>query len=169
MNHFIYSNQKNIEQEIGKIEQNRSYHFFSEGKWSMHELLLYLLFFTGPAKVWITTFSISEVAIRSFLGSIDKKLITELNLLIDFSTRKNKLDLTFFANNVVNQVKLANNHSKIILIENDDWKVVVNGSANMSPNMRYEAGVISTIEDIYSKYKVKILQVFETAMPFNAS
>lgn len=167
MDSFFYTNKKNLKEEIGKIVQNRTYHFFSEGLWSMHELLLYLLSYTGPAKVLITTFSISEVAIRSFLSAIDNGLITEINLLVDYSTKKNKLDLVSFASNVVNQIKVANNHSKLILIENSEWSIVVNGSANMSPNLRYEAGVICSINTIYNQYKLKLMDAFENALPAN--
>lgn len=165
-NSFLYSNQKNLADELGKIETNRSYHFISEGRWSMYQLLTYLLNITGPAKVWVTSFSISESALRSFLKTNQAGMIKELHCLFDNACKKNKLDLLYFANNIVSEIRLTANHSKLILIENEQWNVVVNGSANMSPNIRIEAGVICTDREIYEQYKQRVLQAFRDATLF---
>jgi len=159
---FTFTNYPTIEKEIGVIQQNQYYHFFSE-KWSMHELLLYVLSFSGPVKVTLTSFSISEMAIRVFVNAMEAGYITELNCLFDKNIHKNRTNLLFFANNVVTRIHLSRCHAKVILFENDNWKIVVNGSANFTINPRYEAGMICSVPDAFLKYQTEINKAFENS------
>ena len=68
---FVYFSDKLLEKEIGTISQNMVKPFWSEGKWNMHDLLTFLLKVTGPAKVWLSTFSISEASVRTLNPLID--------------------------------------------------------------------------------------------------
>ncbi len=154
---FIYFQHKQLDADIETIEQGEVYPFYSDGKWSNHELLLYLLGITGKAEVWLSTFSISEVSIRSFASAMDEGLISQLHCIFDHTIKKNKLELLFFANNIVSDATLLANHAKLLLIKNDEWQITVIGSANMTPNPRKEVGVIFSIPSIFHKY----LEYFE--------
>jgi hypothetical protein len=124
----------------------------SSGEYSMHELLEYLLDITGPASVRVSSFSISEVAIRSFYSLMEKGVITQLLCLFDISVKRHKLGLLFFASNIGCRIALSKNHAKILLIENDGWKLVVVGSANLQVNDKNEVAVISTDPGFYDYY-----------------
>lgn len=167
MSDFIYFSSDNLQSEIGQVNQDSIIPFFSEGKWSMHELLIYLLNISGPSKVWLSTFSISETAIRAFSFLIENKLILELHCLFDHTIKRHKLDLLYFASNIASTIKLCSNHSKIILIENDHWKITVVGSANMTPNVRKEAGVIFTQAHVFYQYKNYLVKALEEGTPVN--
>lgn len=162
---FIYFAGPDLRQEIGQITPDQVRPFFSEGRWSMHDLMLYLLEITGPAKVFLSTFSISEAAIRALLMATEKGMITEIHCLFDHTIKKHKLNLLFFAWNVAGDVTLTANHSKIILIQNDQWKVSVIGSANMTPNPRKEAGVIFTTVSAFDHYKYYLEKSIEEGFP----
>jgi len=149
---FIYFGHKKLVEDIGTILPDAAYPYFSEGLWSHHELFLYLLGITGPAEVWISTFSISEISIRSFASAIEENLITKMHCIFDHTVKKNKMELLYFANNIVLDAYLVANHAKLILIKNDKWQISVIGSANMTPNPRKEVGVIFTIPSIFEKY-----------------
>lgn len=149
---FIYFQHQKLQEDIGEIAPDQMYPFYSDGKWSNHQLFLYLLGLTGKAEVWLSTFSISEVSIRSFASGIEDGLISKLNCLFDHTIKKNKLDLLFFANNVVSDATILPNHAKLILIKNDQWKISVIGSANMTPNPRKEVGIIFTLPYIFDQY-----------------
>ena len=164
---FIYANSKSIEKDIGVVYKEETIHFISEGRWSNYELLMYLLNKTGPAKVFISSYSICEAAIRTFQKGIASGMFTELTCLFDTSIKKNKIDLLFFISNIVKNIYMAPNHSKIILLENKDWNIVVNGSANLNNNIRYEAGVICTEKATYALYKQKIDELIEKAILLN--
>jgi len=133
---------QSLQKEISKIEKAMAKPFYSEGLWSMHELLYYLLTVTGKADVWLSSFSLSEIAIRSFVNAKEDNLIKSLSCLFDISARSNKRDLLFFANNVIDRIALTKNHSKIIVIKNNEWNIVVVASANLNTNNKLEAGAI---------------------------
>lgn len=162
---FIYFAGRDLRNDIGEIMQNQTKPFFSEGLWSMHDLMLYLLEITGPAKIWLSTFSISEAAIRALHLAIEKGFITESHCLFDHTIRKHKLQLLFFASNTVSDISISANHSKLILIENDSWKISVVGSANMTPNPRKEAGVIFSVPDIFDQYKSHLVKSIAEGFP----
>lgn len=122
--------------------------YVSDADFSTHELIEHLLEQTGPAKVRISSFSITETAIRSFLRLQESGLITSLTCLFDLSVKRYRVGLLFFASNVINEIGMTNIHAKLAFIENETWKVVVITSANLNINDKKEAGVIiSTPED----------------------
>ncbi len=163
---FTYFVNKDLKKDVGDIHQDTVKAFWSDGKWAMYELLTYLLSVTGPAKVYLSTFSISEASIRAFNTGIEAKMITELHCLFDYTIKKNKVQLLYFANNIANNIKLAPNHSKVILIENDNWKLAVVGSANMTPNPRKEAGVIITVHSLYDEYFTHLTNAIADGIDF---
>ncbi len=114
----------------------------SDADWSMHQLLEYLMGVTGPAKVWISSFSITEVAIRSFLNMQEKGLIQQLHCLFDLTVKRHKMGLLFFASNVVSEITITKCHAKLILIQNENYSITVVGSANFNVNDKKEAAVI---------------------------
>lgn len=134
--------------------------YYSEIEFSMHELLDAILQMTGPASVWISSFSISEVAIRTFHRLSEDRVITDLHCIFDQSVKRHRLGLLFFALNVSGKVSLAKNHAKIILIENENWKLTVLSSANFNVNDKIEAGIITGCLDMFSFYKEKLESTF---------
>jgi hypothetical protein len=135
-----------------RIEQNTTFPFASEGEFSMHELMEFLVLKTGPAKMRITSFSITEAAVRSFLHLMETGVILRLECLFDLSVKRHKLGLLYFVNNVASSIALAKCHAKLILIENREWKISVIGSANFQVNDKIEAGVISTRPEFLEFY-----------------
>lgn len=123
--------------------------YYSISEFSMHQLLEFLLSISGPAKVRVSSFSLSEVALRSFVRSLDNGMIIQLQCLLDLSVRRHRLGLLYFASNVVSGIALAKNHAKIILIENDSFHWVVVGSANLNENDKIEAGIVSGSGPLY--------------------
>nr|NQU89741.1 hypothetical protein [Bacteroidota bacterium] len=124
----------------------------------MHQLLEHLLKITGPAVVNISSFSITEVALRSFHNLMESGQIMQLRCLFDMNVKRHKLGLLYFASNVVSSIGLDKCHAKIILIVNDNWKLVVISSANFNINDKKEAGIISTENHVYHS----VLTVYNT-------
>jgi phosphatidylserine/phosphatidylglycerophosphate/cardiolipin synthase-like enzyme len=143
VNKFI-SSSNSIDEDFERLQPDACIHYINSGQWSLHELLAWCLKKTGPAAVIVSSFSLSEAAIRSFVNLIDDGLITSLKCLFDLSTKKNKFDLLMFAHNVSGRIYLNSNHSKIMIIQNENNHVVINSSANLTVNRRYESGVIIT-------------------------
>jgi len=145
-------NYSNKFDKLQNLEANVTFPYVSEGEFSQHQLLEFLLTHTDAAQVQIASFSITEVAIRSFLNLIEKKYINNLTCIFDLSVRRHRLGLLYFMNNVVNSIALTKNHSKLILIKNLHWEITVVSSANFNVNDKIEAGVISTEKRFYDFY-----------------
>jgi len=134
-----------------KLEKNKTIPYFSDGEFSMHELLEHLLTQTGNARVSISSFSVTEIAVRTFLRLTESGLIKSLHCLFDLNVKRHHLDMLYFTSNVVSSIGLTKNHSKMILISNDHWRIVVVSSANFNVNDKKEVGIISTERNIYNQ------------------
>ena len=91
-------------------------------------------------------------------------LITSLTCLFDFSVKRYRVALLFFASNVINQIGLTNIHAKMVFIENENWNMVVVSSANLNINDKKEAGVIITQPEYYHYYLENYDQWFSESL-----
>jgi|APDOM4702015159_1054818.scaffolds.fasta_scaffold86238_2 hypothetical protein len=149
---------KLLQEEIGTIEPNSIKPYISEGRWSAHTLLSYLLDYTGDADVWISSFSLCEDAVRLF---VTDPRIKKLYCLFDRSILHYKRDLFFFLQQKA-EMRLAANHSKIFIVEGKERNVAVLTSANLSINRRIEAGTIITDPNFY-KVKERFIDLFNNS------
>ncbi len=147
---FWDKTQRKIEDVINcdVIKEGASIHFWSNGDWNMHDLLYYFLKFCGPSKVYITSWAISEIAMRKLYEFTKDGLITELNALFDYrNTTRKPAELEFIKKNAHN-VKLAKCHAKVTVLENLKFGISIVSSANYTRNPRLEAGVITVSKRI---------------------
>jgi hypothetical protein len=149
-----------LQQEIGIIKQNNYLPYFSDGSWSMHELLEYIIAQVGPSDVNLTAFSISEESVRSLFFLQEDNMIRNLNCIFNKEIRRFKTDLSFFAQKVCKNIHLANIHAKLILIKNDLWSIAIVSSQNFSNNKRYEAGMIISNTECFDFFNTKFLELW---------
>lgn len=148
-----------------KVDQITPY--VHKGKWAIHELLPILLEQIGMATVRIATFNISEDSLRPLFFLMEDKKISDLKLLLDMNVKRHKLEMLLFAANITDNIRLASSHMKVMLIENEHWRIGVVGSANMNNNPRYEAGFIFTVRSLYSYYLQAYNDIFDNdSIPF---
>ena len=131
-----------LHQVFGKVIDGQSVHYASLGDWSTHDLLFFLLEQTGPARVYFTTWAISEYAIRQLYQFIEHGLILELKGIFDYRNGIRKPAELQFLQKITTDIKAAKCHAKVTVIENDNWGISVVGSANYTRNPRIEAGVL---------------------------
>jgi hypothetical protein len=148
------------------LEDNAVIPFFCDGKWSLYHLLSHVLLFTGPADVRISSFSLSENAIRSFINDKESGLLKSITLLFDISIPRRKMDLMLFAHDVFSEIRLLPNHSKVILIDGN-VKACIISSQNLTPNPRLEAGVVFTTLKHYNYYSHVFDHYFSNAIAFD--
>jgi hypothetical protein len=133
-----------LAQVLPVIEPDRVYHVASSGLWSMHDLVLHLLSMTGPARVTLATWSMSETAVRQLVAALIGGQITQLTALFDGRIRVRNPEVFEFLRYNTAHVRTTSNHAKVTVIENDAWSVACVSSANLTNNPRYEATVIDT-------------------------
>ena len=144
-----------LQEEIGTIRPNSVLPYISEGRWSAHTLLSYLLDYTGDATVYVSSFSLCEEAVRMFVT--DERIKT-LKCLFDKSILRYKRDLFFFLQCKA-EIRVTANHSKIFIVEGTDRHVAVITSANLSVNRRIEAGTIIT-DSSFFEIKKRFVDLF---------
>lgn len=116
-------------------------------------LLDWILSQTGPAHVYLSTFSTSEQFLNGFLRLRKKGLILYAAMLADLKASRKTVNLAGLMRSCFDNVYLSQNHSKIILVFNDTWNIAVVTSQNQTYGDRAEATVICTdrpfFNDIY--------------------
>jgi hypothetical protein len=155
---------KNTLEQIKIPKQEKTIPYFSDGEFSMHQLIEHVIEQTGPAKMALSSFSITEVAVRTFQRLIENKQIQSLACLFDFTVRRHKLGLLFFANNIVTKIAIAKCHAKVIVIYNAKYYVTIISSANLNINDKLEAGIISTDREIFDKTFTQLKKSIDKAM-----
>lgn len=108
------------------------------------EVIEWVLAQTGPADVVISTFSTGEEFLRRLSRLRQKGLVRTCTLFCDLRAARKTVALSRFMNSVFDSVRLCENHSKVVLLFNDNHRVAVVTSQNQTRGDRYEAGVITT-------------------------
>lgn len=136
--------------QLGAINQGIDKHFYSNGAFNLVQLMLYVLKQTGPAHVFLSTYSIAEDSISTLRRYVDDGTILSIRFLID--NRVRSISPKPFAHLIASfpdAYRCTSLHAKVALISNDDWHVSVVGSQNATHNPKLERGIIHTSEDIW--------------------
>jgi hypothetical protein len=127
---------------IGEITMNSEIHYVTGARWSAHNLLHWILQRTGPAKIYISTYTISEDAVRLLHTMKEAGTILEIHALIDKRFDNRNAKAMQFAKENFSSLKLRDCHAKVTVLINDNWYISMVGSANYSNNPRIERGLI---------------------------
>jgi hypothetical protein len=150
------------------IERGRSYHYASAGLWSVHDLLFHLLRQTGPADVWIATWSMTEDSVRMLVQGLESGLLRSMRLLIDARVTRRNASAYAFVQAHADQVRVTACHAKVTVIQNDDWAISINGSPNYTNNPRIESGVVTTDPAVASFHRDWIEAEMSKLKPFGS-
>lgn len=143
-----------IKEAIGTIEKNGpTIHFLSAGAWSMHDLLAYILETTGPAEVKAFTFAWGPDASRTIINLQKQGKITKLWIVLNSVMRRWTVSAIETMKHHSEKISLLPMHAKGFLLENDNWKICVTGSANFSNNQSVENGNITQNEEIFELHR----------------
>jgi hypothetical protein len=132
---------------VRNLESETTYHYCTAGAWSLHEMIALICEKIGTARLFLSTWTITEEPMRVLFGLIEKGLISELNCLFDYRIEKRKAEAFQFAKVNASRIKLTKVHAKIAVLVNEQWAITIVGSANLTKNPRIEAGVISTCRE----------------------
>lgn len=116
-------------------------------------LLNWILQQTGRADVYVSTFSTSEAFLNGFYNLKKKNLIAHSVLLADLKASRKTLHLYRLMQSCFDDVYLGMNHSKIVLVQNDNYLISVISSQNQTYGDRAECTMVTTdLEAFYSLY-----------------
>jgi hypothetical protein len=158
-----YQNCKDV---ISEIEKGDTIHYASMGEWSMHDLLEVILDTTGPADVYIATWSMSTPGIEAITRLINAGKINKIFGIFDWRIKIRAAESMQLAKHNFSTICLTNCHAKVTVIENEKWKVSVVTSANYTNNPRIETGVITEGENVSDFHKNWMMETILKSDPF---
>ena len=121
------------------------------------DLLEWILEQVGTAKVWQTSFSISEEFLRRLFFIEKSGRVSEFNLVLDHKATNKTLKLWSFITQVIQRTFLTDNHSKILLVLAETGETVsVITSQNLTRGNRHESAFISTDRNIFNTLHAQV-------------
>lgn len=144
--------------QLGLLKQGSDKHFYSNGGFNLIQLLLYVLKQTGPAHVFLSTYSVAEDSIATLRRYVNTGKIQSIRFLID--NRVRSISPKPFASLISafpDEYRCTALHAKVVCIWNDEWHVTIVGSQNATHNPKLERGIIHTRQDVWD-FDIKILQ-----------
>lgn len=146
----------------------KGYQAYLSNALQVADILKWTLSQTGPADVQMTSFSISEEFLRRIFFIEKEGLVRSLDIVLDFKATNKTLKLWPFIAQTVENCYLSDNHSKILLVSNDEWKVAVVMSQNLTRGNRYESGFITTDPAVFdSLHRQLDFVITRQSVPFH--
>lgn len=133
------------------------------------DVLEWILLQVGRSTVWQTSFSISEEFLRRLFFIEKSGMVKEFNLVLDHKATNKTLKLWAFIDQVIERTFLADNHSKILLVESDAGHTIsVITSQNLTRGNRCESAFISTEKGIFLNLKRQVEDLIKNhSVPLN--
>lgn len=133
------------------------------------DVLEWILSQVGKAKVWQTSFSISEEFLRRLFFIEKGGKVLEFNLVLDHKATNKTLKLWSFICQVMKRTYLADNHSKILLVESESGDTIsVVTSQNLTRGNRHESTFISTDKVIFAALHGQVTDLIRNhSVPLN--
>ena len=117
------------------------------------DILEWVLEQVGPSEVWQTSFSISEEFLRRLYFITRGGKASAIHLVLDFKATNKTLHLWRFIDQVISDTVLADNHSKVLLVQSASGvKVSIITSQNLTRGNRNEAYIITTEAAVFDKF-----------------
>jgi hypothetical protein len=113
---------------------------FTKGQFSLLDMILACLEITGPAAVTISTWTAARHEIQTLAEARASGKIHRIRFFLDFTLARRDPEAAHAIRQKFGQdtVRIAQNHSKFALFENDSWNLVLRTSMNLNMNPRFE-------------------------------
>ncbi len=146
--YFVDDKSQALTKAIGTIENGLTTHYYSYGNFNLVRLILYLLKQTGPANVFMTSYSISAESIEQIQRHIELQKLLSFRLLID-NRVKTLSPKPFQMLSTVFNYRCSSIHAKVALLWNDQWKISIVTSQNATNNPKMERGILFTDPQVF--------------------
>jgi hypothetical protein len=128
---------------IGMVMPGEACTYWSNGDWSLWELVDYLLEQTGPGTdIYLATWSISELSARKLVQWMENGRIGKMVGVVDVRSKNRHPAAFHLSKNIFSEIRVAYCHAKVTVLVGNGQFISINGSANWTENPRLESGVI---------------------------
>lgn len=136
---------------LGAVMPGHDKHFYSKGAFNLIQLVLYLLKQTGPAHLFISSYSIAESSLATLRRHLERGDILSVRFLIDNRVRTiSPRPFDYLVTSFPGCYRCCALHAKVALIYNDRYTLSVVGSQNATHNPKLERGIVHTSADIFN-------------------
>lgn len=150
---------------LGTLEPGCRLIGLTKGQFSLIQLLQAVLEQTGPADVTISTWSTGIRDVDSVAWLRSTELIRRCRLLLDYSfphMRAGRNNATAVLQAFrVDEVRVARNHAKFVLVQNEFWNIAIRSSMNLNRNARLEQFDLDDSREICNFIGSVVDEVFE--------
>lgn len=133
---------RTLQEFLPELEHERAYLGASEGEWSLHELILHLFGRIGPASLRLSSWGLTEKPLKSILDLVLDGTAREPKLLLDHRVKLQSAAAYQLLLASGLDIRLAQNHSKVVVMRNADWGLSLVTSSNLTRNPRLEFYVV---------------------------
>jgi len=132
--------QKTAVEALGDIYQGCSIFGITKGQFSLIDLIAAVLEQTGPASIFLSTWTAANADIHEAFVLMDSGKITDARFLVDLTFQRRQPDFAKRLRDLFgpDSVRVTRNHAKFCLIQNSEWNIVLKTSMNLNMNPRLE-------------------------------
>lgn len=152
-----------------KLEQfeNRPVQAYFSNTIQLADVIASILEHIGAAEIVISTFSTSEEFLRRIWRLRKEGLITSASLFCDLKAARKTVHLYTFITSIFDTVYLAENHSKVVLLGNNRYRVAIVTSQNQTRGNRFECGIISSSPELYNQLAQGFAEMQDKSLPID--
>jgi hypothetical protein len=151
---------------LDRLQPGKTTFYMSDGDFSMQDLVMELLKKYKPADLYLSTYSLRELAVRKLILAIDRKEISSLKMLLDYRAPVRTAQVYEMAKMNFAKVYLISIHAKITVIKSAAGCVTIVGSQNWTVNPKIESGAVSLNEELAAFYINYLEQIMSDAKIF---
>ena len=152
---FVSNSDVIVTKAIGTIQSGQNIHYYSYGNFNLVRLILYILKQTGPANVFLSSYSFSSKSISQIINLLEKKQMLSFKVLLD-NRVKSISPKPFQMISTSLDYRCTSIHAKTALIWNNKWNLTIVTSQNATDNPKIERGIIFTDKEVFN-FDFKIL------------
>ncbi len=152
---------------IGKLTHDQDVYILTFGKFSLIDALVAIVDQIGPADVVLSTWTAADAHLERTFELMNDSSIRSTRLIVDpsFETRQPGYCSHMRSRFGDNCIRTIRNHSKFMLISNDDWHIVIRTSMNLNENPRLENIEISENQDFFNWFLIIVDDIFRDVKP----
>ena len=147
--------------------ENRPVQAYFSNTVQLADVIASILEHIGAAEIVISTFSTSEEFLRRIWRLRKEGLITSASLFCDLKAARKTVHLYTFITSIFDTVYLAENHSKVVLLGNNRYRVAIVTSQNQTRGNRFECGIISSSHELYNQLAQGFAEMQDKSLPID--
>lgn len=159
--------QSQPEEMIGKLLPGCEIFGFTMGRFSLSDLIEFILDEIGQADLYLSTWTASQEGLEKAFEFLRNKKIRSIKFMVDrgfkqFKGKPYKYLMEKFGNDCIRTTRI---HAKFAIIRNENWNIVIRTSMNLNKNLRLENFEITDCKEFADFFQSFIDEAFKVIKP----